>query len=228
MKNKKPEMVVCPLEKKEEMQVLADFGYSKALTEILQYCIEKRREMTSEIGHLVLTKPHDNQGLMNFGCKKKAYQEVIDKINGKLKSVSPPEPVKSEEGLLLNEDSLEIIPILKTYENSGFTDGFTNLVNGLLQAQLIECQTAFAVERAAMQKASQDHQKQVEELKRVNGILEQQLTLENKPIAQAKAEAYKEIGELLWNWRVTKGQGWVELLNIITQLKSGLPQEGGK
>ena len=47
-------------------------------------------------------------------------------------------------------------------------------------------------------------------------------------IAQAKAEERKAIGELLWNWRVTEGQGWVELLNIITQLKSGLPLEGGK
>ena len=30
----------------EQMQVAADFGYSKALTEIRQYCIEKRRELT--------------------------------------------------------------------------------------------------------------------------------------------------------------------------------------
>jgi hypothetical protein len=142
------------------------------------------------------------------------------------------EPVKPDEGLLLNEDSLEIIPILKTYENSGFTDGFTNLVNGLLQAQLIECQTAFAVERAAMLKANAGQQKQVKELKaeydegvleigrlnknnmevaveiaveplefrikeleRINRVLEQQLTLENKPIAEAKAEAYKEVAD---------------------------------
>jgi hypothetical protein len=67
------------------LKMLLAEARAQAFKECLDYCIEQRRVLTAGIGHLQLTKPNDVSGVIQYGCKKKAFQQVIDIINGLLK-----------------------------------------------------------------------------------------------------------------------------------------------
>jgi len=212
MKNKKPEMVVCPT-------CQGKCGFPGNEGEGGEMCID-----CSGTGKVAI-----NTGKMS----------TCWKCNGTGK-VSPPEPVKSEEGLI----------ILRQIYDAGHSNDFLfgEEIDKYLKAQLAKLQpeldrreveikrlkTALILKEQGIGEILLQYREdrggfeaRIKELERQIYDMASGKVVE-EAIAQAKAEERKAIGELLWNWRVTEGQGWVELLNIITQLKSGLPLEGGK
>jgi len=62
------------------------------LFELKLYCIDCRKQLTAQLIEQRKNKPFDHQCLTNLGAKRKAFQQVIDKINGMLNSnVKPTE-----------------------------------------------------------------------------------------------------------------------------------------
>jgi len=165
--------------------------------------------------------------------------------------VSPPEPVKPDEGLLLTNVIEELAEQLwRTYSHlvtyhalSYGEEPATRKAEWRREASSIygqlKCQQHYEVEKAVLLKANRDHQKQVEELQARIKELEKDLKGQEHDcdcldcakdlVAQAKAEAYKEIGE--WMENETRGVNfgawayWWQ--TTIKLLKSGtLPLEG--